>query len=448
MIICREGVMATMKRIFLLVLMFSMFAGAVYADECTDGDCQNGQGEMTSPYGKKYIGEFKDGKYDGQGEMTYSHTVISEGTRIIKYEKYVGQWKNGKKNGQGTMAYLYGRKYVGEWKDGKKNGQGTYTNAFYEYTGEFKDGMPNGKGTVIFDGNIKYVGEFKDNKRIGQGTLIYPNGTKQVGEFKDGIRIGQGIFLLPDNGIIDEFEDDERKPTAEELAYEAEKSAYKSDTATILTLLGNIRDFKSNYQDTEVQKKARERKLKEALARINANYKGKLLTLQRAKLDDVTADTVLSTKGINLSRQMIAKLRQDPASAAWVGDGNLQTNDLLAWIVGLQLAFCPDCRKESGKYKATYSIPVPGEQYRYGIAVGRRKNNDDGTTDYEEFKQGLPIGKFDFGSFEYLTVEIVKIYPNENSVINLKKGSVAPLTGKIRGVLYEDAGDKLTILID
>ena len=39
--------------------------------------------------------------------------------------KYVGEIKDGKYNGQGTVTFASGEKYDGEWKDGKYNGQGT-----------------------------------------------------------------------------------------------------------------------------------------------------------------------------------------------------------------------------------------------------------------------------------------------------------------------------------
>ena len=41
--------------------------------------------------------------------------------------KYVGEWKDGKMNGQGTDTSADGAVYVGEWKDGKRNGHGTFT---------------------------------------------------------------------------------------------------------------------------------------------------------------------------------------------------------------------------------------------------------------------------------------------------------------------------------
>ena len=38
---------------------------------------------------------------------------------------YVGEYKDGKPDGQGTHSWLNGSKYVGEYRDGKRNGQGT-----------------------------------------------------------------------------------------------------------------------------------------------------------------------------------------------------------------------------------------------------------------------------------------------------------------------------------
>ncbi len=62
-----------------------------------------------------------------------------------KDAKYIGEFKDGffedrQPNGQGTITYPNGRKYVGEWKDGLPNGQGTHTFPDgREYEGEFKN---------------------------------------------------------------------------------------------------------------------------------------------------------------------------------------------------------------------------------------------------------------------------------------------------------------------
>jgi len=53
---------------------------------------------------------------------------------------YKGNVKNGKPHVQGTETLSDGKKYEGEWKDGKRNGQGTFTypDDGRKYEGEWK----------------------------------------------------------------------------------------------------------------------------------------------------------------------------------------------------------------------------------------------------------------------------------------------------------------------
>src|SRR5258706_366217 len=91
-------------------------------------DCQ---GIDTFPNGGKYVGEFKDGKYNGESTFTFSDG-----------QKYVGEFKDGKYHGQGTFTFANGSTYVGDWKEGKYDGRGTLYAA---------------------DGSIKQSGIWKDN---------------------------------------------------------------------------------------------------------------------------------------------------------------------------------------------------------------------------------------------------------------------------------------------
>ena len=76
----------------------------------------------------------------------------------------------------GTWTFGSGSKYVGEFKDNKYHGQGTFSWANgNKYVGEYKDGNRDGQGT-FYDGNI-YVGEYKDDKRDGQGRIHTANGS-------------------------------------------------------------------------------------------------------------------------------------------------------------------------------------------------------------------------------------------------------------------------------
>lgn len=104
----------------LLILM--IVPVIAFSQECK-GNCENGFGTVSWDSGNKYVGEWKDGRQDGEGTYT-----SAEG-------EYVGQWKNGRKEGFGTSTRklpkkkdnnkLYEVKYIGEWKDGRKDGEGT-----------------------------------------------------------------------------------------------------------------------------------------------------------------------------------------------------------------------------------------------------------------------------------------------------------------------------------
>jgi len=119
--------------------------------------------------------------------------------------KYVGEWKDNKYNGQGTFTFADGAKYVGEFKDGMRNGQGTdfFANG-NKYVGENKADKANGQGTFTFANGNKHVGEYKDGKRNGQGTFTFADGAKYVGEFKDGMRNGQGTLYASNGSIVNE----------------------------------------------------------------------------------------------------------------------------------------------------------------------------------------------------------------------------------------------------
>ena len=82
---------------------------------------RNGQGTQTHSDGRKYVGEYKDGKKNGQGTMT---STLGD--------KFVGECKDGKENGWGTWSYPSGSKYEGEWKDGKE-----WNGNFYDKNGKY-----------------------------------------------------------------------------------------------------------------------------------------------------------------------------------------------------------------------------------------------------------------------------------------------------------------------
>lgn len=172
---------------------------------------KNGWGVENRTYGGvawKYEGEFKDGKYNGKGTMTYPYGSV-----------YEGEWKDGERNGHGKQTFADGEVYEGGWKDGSFNGYGKRTwpdGRVYE--GEWKHGDFNGYGKYTWaDGDV-YEGEWKDGKRTGYGKYTWPNGHVYEGEFKDGELNGHGKYTDADGGVYEgEYKDGKKNGKGVEM---------------------------------------------------------------------------------------------------------------------------------------------------------------------------------------------------------------------------------------
>jgi hypothetical protein len=151
----------------------------------------------------KYIGEWKDGKKNGQGSLIYRNG-----------NSYDGEWKDNLMNGHGKFIGTNGNSYDGEWKDNLMNGHGkiigTNGDSFEgewkdgeltsasgsSYSGGCKDGKRNGEGTLTFADGGSYSGGWKDGKMNGEGTLIFASGDSYIGGWKDGKQHGQGTLTF------------------------------------------------------------------------------------------------------------------------------------------------------------------------------------------------------------------------------------------------------------
>ena len=89
-----------------------------------------------------------------------------------------GQVRNGKANGQGEMSFPNGARFSGTFVDGLFGGRGIY---WYQsgarYDGEFANGLRNGEGTTVWPDGARYTGGYRDNKPNGYGTTWTKSGT-------------------------------------------------------------------------------------------------------------------------------------------------------------------------------------------------------------------------------------------------------------------------------
>lgn len=103
---------------------------------------------------------------------------------------------NGKYHGQGSLTFKNGRKYVGEWVNGKKHGHGSYSGWDESYVGDWANDERHGQGTAIFHKNGgQYVGQWAHDLMHGQGTMTGPDGWEYTGDWDSGWP-GQGTWTF------------------------------------------------------------------------------------------------------------------------------------------------------------------------------------------------------------------------------------------------------------
>ncbi len=182
---------AVVHLILVILWMWLMHSKAI-ADQCVEGDCVNGKGTLMYSTGHKYVGEFKNGKRDGQGLLTTPDGRTLKG----KFERNNPL--------EGTYTCPNGKVYTGQWEFGERNGRG---NLKYPdgriYDGEFKSGFRTGKGIMIWPNGRKYAGDFVRGKRTGKGIMTYPDGRVYTGDFVDGERTGWGIMTWPNGERVE-----------------------------------------------------------------------------------------------------------------------------------------------------------------------------------------------------------------------------------------------------
>ena len=306
----------TMKNLTRFVLLCLLGFGSVFAQSklpaCQGSDISswsNCFGTQTYPSGAKYVGEFRDGKQNGQGIATYPGGF-----------NYVGEFKDGNFNGQGTLTPANsGDKYIGEFKDGKTNGQGTLTLANgNKYVGEHKNSKLNGQGTYTFANGITYVGEFKDNKQNGQGIEYASNGSVlKQGIWADGSFVR---FAPVQQAAIPNRE-------IERLRTEAEEAKHKQAQAEADLRLAKQQATQTTPTSPTPTPSAIPTGTRVALVVGNKNYKVRPLANTLNDADDMSRS--LRTSGFEVIDLRDATLQQMRSAVRQFGD------KLLASDVGL-----------------------------------------------------------------------------------------------------------------
>ena len=153
------------------------------------------KGAGLQPEGSYYEGGFLDGMRHGPG--------IFE----CEQETYEGEFEGDRYHGKGTWTChddetLTGEssRYQGEWAAGKRHGVGIYTSELgASYEGQWREGLRHGQGvevTVPPGASGRYVGQFRADVRHGEGIMHYDSGGTYEGEWRAGMRQGKGVELF------------------------------------------------------------------------------------------------------------------------------------------------------------------------------------------------------------------------------------------------------------
>mgnify|MGYP000883665321 CR=1 FL=1 len=173
---------------------------------------KNGQfvyGTQKWKTGEQYSGQWKIGKYHGNGTLIkfYNgkrktmkgqwHFGEMGGHGTCQYADgsfYVGNWANNYRSGNGKHTFKTGGYYDGEWLRDSKHGTGILKNEHMTYSGQWHWGKQHGLG-ILEKEMTKYEGLFEGNQKHGHGTMIYGDGSIYRGNFTRNSRTGYGTMV-------------------------------------------------------------------------------------------------------------------------------------------------------------------------------------------------------------------------------------------------------------
>ena len=176
---------------------------------------------LNYPDGRTYKGAIKSAEQQiphGHGYMYLSATDINFESKTFGKKltdnpwDYVGEFKNGVFDGQGEYKCEGNYSYKGEWKKSHFHGRGRYVDEKTKevYEGDFVESKRNGYGVFIMENEFKLEGQFKENDAHGKGKITIlkdseneEKGTTITGTFKKGLQQGMFKKVYPDGDIMD-----------------------------------------------------------------------------------------------------------------------------------------------------------------------------------------------------------------------------------------------------
>ena len=140
--------------------------------------------EWGETFDEKYFKEYyylcKCGFYGNEIDFLNNGSISQIEEKVYENgRKYIGQFKNGKREGYGIMFFPDGGRYEGNWEND----------------------LAHGKGIEYYINGDRYEGEYFRDEEDGEGVYYYKNGDRIMGNYKNGKKIGKHVKLCS-NGEI------------------------------------------------------------------------------------------------------------------------------------------------------------------------------------------------------------------------------------------------------
>ena len=109
---------------------------------------------------------------------------------------YVGEYKDGKFNGRGKFVWHQGMVYEGEFMDGMRHGNGIWRESnspdATTYEGEYYHDKKHGEGVYKWRSGSYYKGSFYNDQRHGYGEMYWIDGSSYKGQWEKGMQKDEG----------------------------------------------------------------------------------------------------------------------------------------------------------------------------------------------------------------------------------------------------------------
>lgn len=165
-------------KLFAFILFFAYATKNYSQTTCISGDCQNGYGTSVENDGRNWEGNFKEGRWNGYGILTYPDGQL-----------FLGYWNNG----VGDESKIF---------DSKSNPYNKFN----------KDGLPDGLWITFYitshyspyaeypanPSHIKTIGRYRNGKKDGEWLYFSDASVIKKENYNNGIKDGQWITYWQD----------------------------------------------------------------------------------------------------------------------------------------------------------------------------------------------------------------------------------------------------------